>query len=125
MTAKQTTPRTAAQAGRAFYADPAMRLAAEAMRHGYPMPTTVPAGTAPGARISRQHRAAVAGRPVRPLPTRAMRTAKRRTRRAQQRATKALAVLGVTLLILIFLIPTVAAVTAASTLAAMTLAWSK
>ncbi len=134
MTAKPSPrPRTAAQAARAFYADPAMRLAAEAARNGEDwtqvLRTRPPVATQPpGTRrpvASRQVRDAVAGRPVKALPTRRMRSVKRRVRRTERRLVGAFAVLGIVLLTLAFLIPPVAAVTVAAVSAGMYLAHSK
>lgn len=122
MTKRQPPARpTAAEQSRRFYADPTMRIAAEAARQNWNGATPVIAPV----RASRQVHAVRAGRPVQPLPTRAARRIKRRARRAELRALNGLAVMGVTLLVLIFLIPVTAAVTAAVTLGAMTIAWTR
>lgn len=118
---KPTPHRNAAQAARSFYANPAVRAAAQAARYGAPGAgiTIVPVAA------SAQVRAVGAGRKVRALPTPAVRTIKRRVRRTRRRLVGALAVIGVALLVLVFLIPLAAAVSAALVLGALYLAHAK
>jgi hypothetical protein len=139
---QQPQGRTAAQANAAFYSDPAMRIAQQAMRHGrtgvpshhqvevisgLTAPAAVRAGRPSAApqRINRQARAALAGRPVTPAKTTRQRASVRATRRAQRRALRAAAAMGLALLVTIFLLPAIAAVTVGLTVGAMALAYSK
>jgi hypothetical protein len=126
---------TAAEQGRRFYADPTMRLAAQAARTNQDW-TRVAQASAAGSRVpARSPRATVAGtaqaravrsgRPVRALPTKRARTIKRRVRRTERRLIGAGAVLGIVLLTLVFLIPLAAAVGVSLATAAMFLAYSK
>jgi hypothetical protein len=124
-----------------FYQDPAMRVAAEAMRQGHagvPSHETVEAihartSLAPataarlaGARpVTRQARAALAGRPVQPLPTRTVRRARRAQRRMVRRLGLAAPVALVVLIVLLAFIPAVAAVTLGLSVGSLILAYAK
>jgi hypothetical protein len=128
---------------REFYADPAMRIAQEAMRQGHaavPSHDTVDrihAGRtarqvtqrrATGPRrvavttTSRQARAALAGRPVQPLPTRTARKVAAKRRRMIRRLGVAAPVGMIVMIVLLFVIPAVAAVTMGLSVTAVILA---
>ncbi len=103
---------TAAQQARKFFADPTMRLAAEAARRGedwtrvnraaIPRPAAGPRALRP-VHTAAQQRAALSGRPVKAQPTKRQRAVRRRVRKLHRQTVNAFAAIGGLTLLTLFL----------------------